>query len=81
MIETISQYRMVYCIECDNPDIAINAVKNSDVEEFGQQWLGEVIMTTREVDNQEALKVHDELNDYLVNWTDEQKLNRIAMVV
>lgn len=77
LVETLSQYRMVYIIETENPDSAQDCVAMGDAEEFGQMWLGEMIVSSREVDDVECIRVHDELNDYLVDWTAEQKLGRV----
>jgi hypothetical protein len=80
LVESISQYRMVYCIQTDDQKTAISVVESGDAEEFGQQWLGETIVSMREVNDSEALRLFDELNDYLVSWTDDQKLQRIHVV-
>lgn len=80
MIEALAQYRMVYCVECDDLETALSAIKNSDVEEVGQKYLGEVILSTREVDNKEVLRVFDEVNDYLTKWSDETKLGYVSVI-
>ena len=76
MIDALSQYRMVYVIEADTEEEALEFLEKDHIqEEFGQKWLGEVILSSREVTDQERLKVFDELNDYLAPlWSEEQKL-------
>ena len=76
MIDALSQYRMVYVIEADTEEEALEFLEKEPAqEEFGQKWLGEVILSSREVTDQERLKVFDELNDDLFPlWSEEQKL-------
>jgi hypothetical protein len=81
LVEAISQYRMVYVIETENANWAEDTVAAEEAEEFGQQWLGETILSSREIDDAEAIRVHDEMNDYLKSWTPEMKLARIHKVV
>lgn len=80
MIEALAQYRMVYCVESDTLETAIKQVESLETEEVGQKWLGEIILSSREVNDKEYLQVFNELNDYLTAWTDEQKFNQIHIV-
>ena len=77
LVEALSQYRMVYVVDTEKAEWAMDSVAAEEVQEFGQQWLGETIVSAREVDEDEAIRVHDELNDYLKSWTRQQKLARI----
>lgn len=83
MIDALSQYRMVYMIEADTEEEALEFLEKEPVQdEFGQKWLGEVILSSREVSDQERLKVFDELNEYLCPlWSEEQKLATYTKVV
>lgn len=80
LVEALSQYRMVYVIDTEKKDWAEDSVSMDEPNEFGQMHLGEVILSTREVTDGECLRVHDELNEYLSNWTDEMKLSRVYKV-
>jgi len=77
LVEALSQYRMVYVVDTEKAEWAKDSVAAEEVQEFGQDWLGETIVSAREVDDDEAIRVHDELNDYLKDWTRQQKLARI----
>ena len=80
LVEAISQYRMVYVIDTVDAQRATDIVACYSPDEFGQQWLGETILSSREIDDAEAIRVHDEMNDYLKDWTPEMKLARIHKV-
>lgn len=86
MVTTISTFHHRYIVPIDqlqelNPDAEANAhwltdsVVCEEVEEFSQKWLGEQIISVSEVDDEEALRLFDEENQYLKDWTKEQKLN------
>ena len=77
LVEALSQYRMVYVIDTEKKDWAEDTVHMQEADEFGQMHLGEMVVSSREIDDDEAIRVHDELNDYLVEWTREQKLARV----
>ena len=49
-------------------------------DEFSQLHLGEVITSSREIDRVEYLRLFDEDNDYLKNWTTEQKFKMIHSI-
>lgn len=77
MVETISQYRMRYLVEAPDlhPEYALDTVTMEEAKEFSQYWLGETIVSHRVVSEEEALKIYDEDNSYLKDWTTEQKKN------
>ena len=77
LVEALSQYRMVYVVDTDQQDWAEEAVWLEEVPEFGQMHLGEMVISSREVTDEDCVRVHDELNDYLKDWTREQKLARV----
>ncbi len=81
LVEALSQFRIVYVIDTEKKDWAEDTVALEETEEFGQMHLGEMIVSSREIDEDEAIRVHDELNDYLKDWSREQKLARIHKVV
>ena len=80
IVEALSLFRIVYAIDTDKKDWAEDTVAMEEVEEFGQMHLGEMIVSSREVDDDELIRIHDELNDYLVAWTREKKLSRVHKV-
>ena len=56
---------------------AEDSVTSEDAKEFSQKWLGETILDTFILDEERALMLFDRDNDYLKNWTREQKLDFI----
>lgn len=82
MIEALSQYRMVYAIEAETKDEALEYLEQIEyLDELGQQWLGEIILSTREVSDTDIVKTFDELNDYLVDQPIERKLGYVHKVI
>ena len=82
LVETVSIYRMRYVIETENADHAADEVvmNNGNLSEFSQKHLDEIISSTREIDEAEYLKLFNVDNDYLMNWSENQKfkfINRI----
>ena len=75
LVETVLQYRMRYMVEApdDHPEYALDTVTTEEAKEFSQLYLGETITSHRVVNEQEALSLCDEDNDYLKSWTVEQK--------
>ncbi len=79
LIEAISQYRMVYCIEADSKEAAVEYYEaNPTMDEFGQDWLGEMTLSSREVSDDECIRVFDEINPYLKYIDPERKLSYIV---
>ena len=90
-VTAISSYRMRYVIPVDelqqlNPDFPIegqegvwasDCVTCEEVEEFSQKWLGETIVDAYEMTEEEVLEQFDIDNDYLKDWSTEQKLKHI----
>jgi len=77
LVEALSQYRMVYAVEADSPEIAQSLVHLDLAPEFGQMWLGEMTVSHRRVEDDELVEIHDELNDYLKHLPREEKLARV----
>lgn len=86
MVDVLSQFRIRYCVEVeDDIDHALDeiVVNESDVNfrEFSQQHLEPtVILSHREITEDEYLKMFDEDNNYLETWTKEQKLKFINKI-
>ena len=47
-------------------------------QEFSQKWLGETIISHRVVSTDEVIKLFDEDNDYLKDWSEDKKLEYIT---
>ena len=82
LVETISSFRHVYAVELpDNvpneyalDDVTLNIGSDEpEFEEFGQQHIGETILSHRVIDEKEYLRMFDEVSSYLSEWTDEEK--------
>ena len=89
VVTTISSHRMRYVMHRDdlqkfNPSVPVNAIEwsndtvtNDDCEEFSQEYMGEYIVDTVEMDEEDMLELFDRDNYYLSGWPKDQK---VAMV-
>tara|TARA_B110000858_G_scaffold137120_1_gene155787 strand:- start:6786 stop:7100 length:315 start_codon:yes stop_codon:yes gene_type:complete len=88
VVTTVSTFRQKYCVpknrlQLENtsvpvdPKWALDAVTCEDVSEFSQKWLGESIVDMHMYDTNGILDLFDEENDYLAEWSVEQKLEFI----
>ena len=77
LVETISVHRIRYVVECENVNDAKDTVTMEEVDEFSQMHIDEMITSAREIDDAEYLRVFDEDNDYLREWSDEQKFKYV----
>ena len=91
LVETISQFRQRYVIEvpdnhnegeypCTAEEWAADTVTSEEMKEFSQLWLGETILSTREITKEEIIPLCDKDNDYLKSWTDEQKFGLVTEI-
>jgi len=84
VVETISMFRMRYVVEAKEAEHAADEVVfslgNTEFKEFSQHHVDEVITSTREITQEEYLKQFDIDNDYLLTWTDEQKLGFVNKI-
>jgi hypothetical protein len=82
LVETISVFRMRYVVEADCAEHAKDEVTMNmgDLAELSQYHLDEMISSTREIDTAEYLRMFDEDNDYLKDWSDEHKLGWINKI-
>ena len=89
VVTTISTHRMRYVVPMDDLqelntdapvsiDWANDCVVCGDVEEFSQIHLGEQIVDTVEMTQEELLKLFDRDNDYLKSWSDDKKIDWIS---
>lgn len=91
IVTAISSYRMRYCIPVDelqnlNTHVPIerheiewaeDCVTCEEVEEFSQKWLGETIIDSQIVSEEQMLETFDVDNEYLAKWSTEQKLAHV----
>lgn len=78
LVETISMHRMRYVVDTACADYAKDEVlMNNDIKEFSQCHLDEVISDAREITDDEYLTLFDKDNDYLKDWTNEQKFRAV----
>jgi hypothetical protein len=81
LVETIDFFRMRYVIECESAEHAKDVVTMREAEEFSQLHLNETITSTRVIDDAEYLRLFDEDNAYLKDWSEEQKFQYVHEVV
>ena len=86
VVTCISSYRMRYVMHRDDlqrlspldPVDAIewanDTVNMNECEEFSQEYMGEYIIDTVEMNEEDMLELFDKDNDYLREWTKDQKL-------
>ena len=89
VVTAISSHRGRYVMHRDdlqklNPSEPVNAIEwandtvnMNECEEFSQEHMGEYIVDTVEMNEEDMLELFDKDNDYLREWTKDQK---IAMV-
>lgn len=80
VVTAISQFRMRYVMHKDdlqklNTDAEVNPIEWAedtvtcdDIEDFSQEHLGQHIVDSRMVDEDEMLEIFDRDNDYLRGW-------------
>ena len=93
VVTAISSYRMRYVMHRDdlqklNPSVGGLAIGNApewandtvtaeECEEFSQEHMGEYIVDTVEMNEEDMLELFDKDNDYLREWTKDQKIEWI----
>ena len=80
LVEAISMFRMRYVVECESAEHAKDVVTMNEAEEFSQLHLDETISYARVIDDAEYLRIFDEDNDYLREWSEEQKFKYVHKV-
>lgn len=92
IVTVISTFRNRYAISVDelqalNTEVPIegmelewaeDCVTCEDVEEFSQKHLGETIIDSALIDETQLLELFDKENDYLKDWSKEQKLTWLS---
>lgn len=64
VVETIQTFRHKYVIECDELEHAYDTVAMNEANEFSQMYLGESIVSGREIDWNEFHRMNDALKEY-----------------
>jgi hypothetical protein len=87
LVDAISMFRQRYAIAVPDElsdekakEWASDTVVCEDAEEFSQLHLDETISSTRILSKEELLTQFDEDNDYLQNWSDDQKLRCVCVI-
>lgn len=86
VVTTIQTFRHRYIVPMDklqeintdyqaDPKWALDCVTMQEVKEFSQLHLGEQIIDSAVVSEEEVLELFTSDNPYLSSWTDEYKLN------
>jgi hypothetical protein len=81
LVETISMHRIRYVVDCESAEHAKDTVTMNEAEEFSQMHIDELVTSARVIDDAEYLRVFDEDNDYLREWSDEHKFKYVHEVV
>ena len=97
VVTAISSYRMRYVMHRDdlqklNPSVGGLAIGNApewandtvtaeECEEFSQEHMGEYIVDTVEMNEEDMLELFDKDNDYLREWTKDQKIEWIRKTI
>ena len=86
LVEVISKHLVRYVVEAREESHALDEVfmkcelYSEDWQEFSQKHIGDTILSSREVDEEEILRVFDTDNDYLKEWSQEKKLTFINTI-
>ena len=89
VVTALSSYRMRYVMHRDdlqrlNPLDPVDAIEwandtviNDKCEEFSQEYMGEYIVDTVEMDEEDMLELFDRDNYYLSGWPKDQKVSLV----
>jgi len=87
LVETISQHLVRYVVEARNESHALDEVfinttsdYNENWSEFSQRHIGENVISSREITEDEYINLFDKDNSYLKSWTNERKLSFINKI-
>lgn len=85
LVETVSMFRLRYVVECKTESDALDSVTThttggEELKEFSQEWLDEVVSSSRKISRTEYMDLFDKDNDYLKTWSDEEKMRFINSV-
>ena len=73
LVETISQYRIRYIVEVPvgKTDWALDTVTCDMAKEFSQQFVGESLLSSRVIEEEEMLELFVQDNSYAKSWSIE----------
>ena len=89
VVTAISSYRMRYVMHRDDlqklnfevpvhsKEWANDTVSSEECEEFSQKYMGEYIVDTVEMNEDDMLELFDKDNDYLSEWPKDQKIEKV----
>ena len=89
VVTTITSHRIRYVMHRDdlqklNPDLPVDSVEwandtvsSEECDEFSQEYMGEYIVDTVEMNEDDMLDLFDKDNDYLSAWTKDQKIELV----
>lgn len=86
LVETVSMFRMRYVIDCKEETHATDTVITGDagdgniLNELSQMHIDENVTSVRKISMPEYMEIFDKDNDYLKNWSKEQKCKLITKV-
>ena len=81
LVDTVLSYRMRYVIELNDDDpngYALDTVACDEATEFSQEYLGEHIVSYRQITEDEVIRLCDEDNSYLSSWDNQKKLDNFV---
>ena len=93
VVTAISSYRMRYVMHRDDlqkkntekpVDViewANDTVNMNECEEFSQKHMGEYIVDTVEMNEEDMLELFDKDNDYLSDWSKDQKIEWVRKTI
>lgn len=82
LVETISMFRIRYVIEANEVSHAADEVVMNNIDnEFSQKHIDELITSTREITDEEYLKLFDEDNQYIMQWDENSKFKFVHKVI
>lgn len=86
LVDTYSIFRVRYAVEAEEKSHALDAVTVNiesfddgcpEWQELSQKHIAENIVDCREISKEEYIKLFDEENDYLKDWSEEKKMELI----
>jgi hypothetical protein len=81
LVETVSLFRIRYVIEADEAIHATDEVVMNNIDnEFSQKHLDEIVTSTREITDEEYLKLFDDDNQYIMQWDEASKFKFVHKV-
>lgn len=77
LVDTVSTFRMRYCVEVPvgKDYVALNKVSANEAKEFSQLHIGEQVVSHRVLDMNEAMKICRKDNDYVSSWDDTKVID------